>query len=144
MGNQIGIGKLPASVVTPQQKWKLRNPEKVRQASREYYLKNKERIKERDRVNKQNNPKGYSRDTHYKHKYGLSLEDYNNLLIKQHGVCLICKLPEQSQLHLAVDHCHKTNKIRGLLCFHCNSGLGKFKDDPRLLQKALEYLNDNQ
>lgn len=50
--------------------------------------------------------------------------------------CTICGVKE----NLVVDHCHKTNKIRGLLCNHCNRGLGHFKDDPELLEFAKIYL----
>ena len=43
---------------------------------------------------------------------------------------------------LSIDHCHKTGKVRGLLCKHCNHGLGKFKDDVNLLKIAIDYLNN--
>lgn len=51
--------------------------------------------------------------------------------------CLICK---QVVARLYLDHCHGTGRIRGLLCLHCNSGLGSFRDDPERLQRAIEYL----
>lgn len=62
----------------------------------------------------------------------------------QIGRCAICEneLPEEaSKAH--VDHCHKTNKIRGILCFNCNVGLGHFKDNPNYLERAINYLNGN-
>lgn len=67
----------------------------------------------------------------------------------QCGVCAICKEPQSVLLkgelkRLAVDHCHKTKKIRGLLCDNCNKGLGLFKDKPELLNSASEYLRLNQ
>jgi hypothetical protein len=79
------------------------------------------------------------RDLFLQKNYGISLEEYRTLVEKQKGLCLICqKAPEDKAL--AVDHCHATGRVRGLLCIPCNVGLGNFKDDPKLLQKAAEYL----
>lgn len=77
-----------------------------------------------------------------KSKFGLSTEDYNNILTKQNFSCAICGT-HQSEFSkaLAVDHCHITGKVCGLLCPDCNTGLGKFKEDPDLLSKASEYLS---
>ena len=68
---------------------------------------------------------------------------------KQNGVCAICKRPEKTIdrkqnkfRRLAVDHCHNTDKIRGLLCFECNTGIGKFKDNPQLIERAAEYIRN--
>ena len=57
------------------------------------------------------------------------------------GKCNICSKPEDT---LCVDHCHKTGKIRGLLCFDCNTGLGKLGDDVQSIQRAIDYLNVQQ
>jgi len=67
---------------------------------------------------------------------------YLELLEQQNGVCKICKNPERSNRYrrLCVDHCHTTNKIRGLLCSNCNRALGLFKDNYEVLQAAVEYL----
>lgn len=75
-------------------------------------------------------------------KYGLSYEDYCSMLSQQAGVCAICGNKETygRKKNLSVDHCHTTGRIRGLLCSSCNIGLGKFKEDTALLEKALEYL----
>jgi hypothetical protein len=79
---------------------------------------------------------------HYylKCRFGISVKEYNELLQKQQGVCAICKLKPQSSRNLAVDHDHKTGKIRGLLCHKCNTGLGLFYDDTEKLLSAVEYL----
>jgi hypothetical protein len=78
-----------------------------------------------------------------KRKFGITLDAYNRLLEAQDGKCAICGAKPKDRPHhrkLAVDHDHKTKKIRGLLCFHCNTGLGNLRDDPELLLKAVEYL----
>lgn len=74
-----------------------------------------------------------------KRKFNLTLEDYEKLHRLQEGLCAICKQPEVTKL-LAVDHNHETGEIRGLLCIKCNNGLGCFKDNVDLLDKAKEYL----
>lgn len=79
------------------------------------------------------------RNIEYKHKYDISLEDYNKLLVDQDNVCKICKKNEGLR-RLAVDHCHATGKIRGLLCASCNQGVGNFKDSIDLLEAARKYL----
>ncbi len=71
-------------------------------------------------------------------KYGLSLEDFDEILNQQKGVCAICN--ENPEGQLAVDHDHNTNKIRGLLCRACNRGIGIFKDNTERLESAIEYL----
>jgi hypothetical protein len=78
-------------------------------------------------------------------KYKLTDEDYENLLDKQKGRCAICGTddPGNGHKHFHVDHCHNTNLVRGLLCHKCNKGLGLFKDDSKLLKKAVKYLDDS-
>jgi hypothetical protein len=79
-------------------------------------------------------------------KYGLTEEEYNNLLSKQDNKCAICSSVQShrtnTSYNLFVDHCHKTNRVRGLLCHHCNVGIGHFKDNKELLQKAIDYLDE--
>lgn len=73
--------------------------------------------------------------------YGITLEQYNDMLIAQGEMCKICKTPHHAlKKKLSVDHCHATNKIRGLLCDLCNRALGFFKDNPQLLIEASLYL----
>lgn len=76
--------------------------------------------------------------------YGITLEQYDSLLKLQNGYCAICQRPETRRLRgkvrpLAVDHDHETGRVRGLLCGHCNSGIGYFKENPRLLKVAAGY-----
>lgn len=72
-------------------------------------------------------------------RYGITTAEYWDLVAEQNGVCAICGNPNGKKLH--VDHDHKTNKVRGLLCGNCNKGIGLFKDDITLLDKAIKYLN---
>ncbi len=82
--------------------------------------------------------------SHLKHYYGITLEEYRKIEADQEGLCKICgKTPDElGEPRLSVDHCHKTQRVRGLLCGNCNRGIGKFRDDPELLRKAIEYLEN--
>ena len=75
-------------------------------------------------------------------KFKLDKTAYLQMIDQQEEKCKICG-KEQSSKRLAVDHCHTSGRIRGLLCNNCNSGLGMFNDNPELLQKAIDYLNQN-
>lgn len=78
-------------------------------------------------------------------KYGLTVEQYEQLWESQQGRCKICNEPIASHSEnrhevACIDHCHVTLKVRGLLCWHCNIGLGKFFDDVERLRAAIKYL----
>jgi len=73
-------------------------------------------------------------------RYGVERGDYESLLQLQNGRCAICRSYRLSKKSLAFDHCHETEKARGLLCTKCNSGLGFFNDSWLLLHNAIEYL----
>ena len=75
-----------------------------------------------------------------KRMFGMSLEEYDEKLKAQDGVCAICGGLCKSGKRLAVDHNHTTGKIRDLLCGNCNGGLGKFLENPELLLKAADYI----
>ncbi len=73
--------------------------------------------------------------------YGITLEQFNNLLLLQNYKCAICNVEYGTGPRaFAVDHDHISNKVRSLLCGNCNMGLGKFKDSIELLEKAKQYL----
>jgi hypothetical protein len=80
-----------------------------------------------------------------KRSFGITIEDFETLYEIQNGKCKICGEPEKAMirgitLSLAVDHCHDTGRIRGLLCHRCNKGLGEFGDSAERLRKAADYL----
>jgi hypothetical protein len=81
-----------------------------------------------------------------KQKYGITSDDYFQMLKNQNNVCAICQKgqPDKKGKKLSVDHCHKTGKVRGLLCTNCNQGLGQFRDDTDVLGKAINYLNKSE
>lgn len=72
--------------------------------------------------------------------YGLTPEQYLDMLEEQQGKCAICNEVPTTKRGLAVDHDHATGKVRGLLCTGCNTALGSFKDNEELLTSAIEYL----
>jgi hypothetical protein len=79
-------------------------------------------------------------------RYRITTDDFEAMTLAQAGLCAICERPEEqvrkdgTSLPLSVDHCHRSNTIRLLLCGKCNRGLGLFRDDPDILRKAVEYL----
>lgn len=106
-------------------RWMAENPER--------YAENKRRFKESG---------GYARalrKAHLKAKYGITPEDYERMLEQQRGGCCLCGAPPPDGGSLHVDHDHDTGMVRSLLCFRCNAGLGQFRHDPALLQRAADY-----
>ena len=85
-----------------------------------------------------NKARKYKRAISLKYRYKITEKDYAKLYNSQEGKCAICKCVSDKNLHL--DHNHNNDKIRGLLCINCNLGLGSFKDDIKVLEKALKYL----
>jgi hypothetical protein len=82
---------------------------------------------------------GWHRNWWLKKEYGISLVEFNRLVEEQKGLCAICEeLPGKRGLH--ADHCHVNGGVRGLLCFRCNAALGLFRNNPRLLVNAIDYL----
>lgn len=150
-------------------KWKKNNPEKIKnygktqiqrsriwkkdnpEYSKQYYLKNGKRDynrrKEREIKDLEFKNKNSFATKRRNLKIKLSYEEYKKMFINQQNVCAICYKPETS-IHyksgqksvLSIDHCHKTNKVRGLLCRKCNTALGMFLDEPKLVLRAYNYL----
>jgi hypothetical protein len=86
------------------------------------------------------------KDYRLRYNYGISLEDYNLLLMNQQHSCKICgkefQLDNPHDIH--VDHDYTTGKVRGLLCQKCNMAIGLFNDDINKLLTAIKYLEDNR
>lgn len=87
--------------------------------------------------------KDWLQNRNLKQRYGITKGDYDRMFAEQEGVCGICEGPPIRTRSLSVDHCHATGKVRGLLCHSCNLGLGKFQDDPGLIEQALTYLRES-
>lgn len=131
--------------------YRKNNPGKIKEIQKRSYerLKNDPnrlaKLREWQKRYREKNRKALS-DGERKRRFGITPEKYAELFKSQNGVCAICeKLETATRLGkvkaLSVDHCHNTSVIRGLLCSDCNTGIGKLKDDPKVLQSAIQYLN---
>lgn len=109
------------------------NREKVLGQQRDFAKKNPDVVKKRQRA------------SYLKRNYGMSMPAYEKMLDEQGHACLLCKSlsPFRKDGFFVVDHCHLYGTVRGLLCQHCNTGLGHFKDSPAVLRAAAEYLENN-
>lgn len=125
-------------------KYNLNHPRERKEYHQSFYQKNKERYaKDARKKYSMEDPikkKKRRRINHLQVAYGLSLETYNDLYNKQQGCCAICgKHQAELKRTLFVDHDHKINKVRGLLCYACNSGLGFYENHKR---DVLNYLGE--
>ena len=104
-----------------------KNAEVVKVRKADYYIRTKE---ERNKESRRN---------YFKKKYGILPEQKEAMLVAQNRLCAICKAEVNMRTgHL--DHCHEPFQIREILCGRCNPGLGNFRDNPELLEKAATYL----
>ena len=128
-------------------KYRLENKEKIRQLHKKHYDENQS--KRLEYLNK-NKAKIRLRNRRYRVKkdYDISWESFIEMYEAQWGRCAICgvykKHPDkensiQSDV-LHIDHCHRTKKVRGLLCTHCNKAIGILNEDVRILENAINYL----
>lgn len=115
-----------------------RDQERQRAKNREWMRKYRPSHKDETRL--------AGRKSRIKKQFSLSLDEYYEMVNQQLGLCAICKKPETSVHNgkvkrLAIDHCHATNKVRALLCSHCNLVLGQAQESVVVLQASIEYLN---
>ena len=129
--------------------YRARNPDKVREINRRARLKKMESSPESIRAYQKRyrdkNRQALS-DAERERKFGITRQEYADLYLAQNGVCAICCQPETATRNgkikaLAVDHCHTTGTVRGLLCAECNIGIGKLRDDRNVLLNAIKYLD---
>lgn len=146
--------KHPERLKERRRKYKEKNPEKAREWSR----KAQQRLRQKKlaaaasagldpRARWYGTEEGWraNRSNHLRSKYNLTLADYEAMHRSQGGLCAICRGPETATRNgivknLAVDHCHATGKIRGLLCQHCNQLFGHARESVAILRAAIEYL----
>lgn len=108
----------------------------------EWYQNNLARERERGRNWHKENPERSKRNTQdfkLRKNFGITIEQYEQMLLEQQNLCAICQSPSEGQA-LGVDHNHHTGQVRALLCSQCNFGLGHFKENPALLHAAVAYL----
>lgn len=121
----------------------------------QYYIKNADKMAEKQKDNYKRHPDIY-RTTQYKSKFGITLEQYNDLLLKQGGRCKVCGIDNNGvgrggkPKSFAVDHDHnccpgKTSCgkcVRGLICTQCNAAMGMAKENPKILANLAKYIRD--
>lgn len=141
------------SILAYQREWRELNKEKIRISHRAWVAANPQKTKDSRKKWNEKNGVHYRRKNRHRHKfyclkrqYGLTKDGYDSLLAQQHFKCAACNvdLASISTNNIHVDHCHKTQKIRGILCGPCNRTLGAMKDDAnklRLLAKYIEAFN---
>lgn len=138
-----------------------RTVEKRAEYKKRYYAENRERILAKNKAwyeaNKDERKKkqaawyeankekanASARALKLRKQYGITQEDYEAMFVKQDGKCAICLEPLPSDRSAAIDHCHDTGRVRGLLHNPCNAALGIFQDDAETVERALRYLRGN-
>jgi hypothetical protein len=83
----------------------------------------------------------WARSAWLRRRYGITIADYDALLATQDGVCAACGGKDQNGRRLAVDHCHETGRVRGLLCDFCNRAVGLLRNDPATAEGVARYLH---
>lgn len=134
IAGKIKYKKNKEKIILNSKTWANNNPEKRKEITGRWYENNKEQAKKS------------TRNSRLKSEYGITEEQFEEMLKSQNSCCKICGSTESNvSTHnkLVVDHNHETSKVRGLLCNKCNLGLGRFNDDIELLRKAVKYLEEN-
>lgn len=128
--------------------WTTANKDRLNSERRERLLTDTEyaeRVRKTDRERYAQDPESH-RNVRLKSTYGITLKDYRKMYLEQNGECAICHSakPDSGKKGLVVDHCHDKGHVRKLLCFECNTGLGRFRDNPEILANAIEYLKEKR
>lgn len=111
--------------------------EKRKAYQKAYRERNKQYFKDYNKAYHASRDLDEVREYRLQYKYGISLEEWNEKYLNQNKACAICETVTEN---LTVDHDHNTEKIRGLLCHHCNTALGGFKENKQILLRACDYL----
>ena len=147
--------------------WREKNKDKINQKAREAYSIKKESVNQRRRelydINKEkkqqyyidnkdrilqlrHNSKLRTKNSHLQNRYGITLEQFNKMLLEQQNKCYICfvHIDETQKKQLCIDHCHNTGKVRKLLCTKCNTALGLVSENKEILYKMINYIDEHQ
>jgi hypothetical protein len=144
-------------------KWRRENPDRNAENVRRYKEANKDRLRDQRAERYANNAEAENkrsqawrdanrplvraiyRESHFKRAYGISVAQRDAMLEAQGGVCAVCGSGEPgTKKGWHVDHCHKTKKVRGILCHGCNAAAGHAKDDPSRLRQIAAYLERHE
>lgn len=127
--------------------WRAENKEHVQEVNRDWRTRNKLQVVERNKAYNEFHKERIqaSQRKHHLHiEYGLTIAEYDAMVAQQAGKCLVCgvvpKPTKRSSKGLHVDHCHKSGKVRGLLCHQCNCAIGLLKEDTGRIRRLLEYI----
>ena len=142
-----------------QRAWYSKNRERARAIARDSYQRNKGKHRERTRKVREANPEKYRalartqakrayrrnpakfKERQRRDLYGITQEQWDALFAAQGFACAICRtIDPGTKAGWQTDHCHGSGRLRGILCFGCNNGLGRFGDDPDRLRLAADYL----
>ena len=113
--------------------------DKLQAQNKSYYQRNRNTIAAKSRDNYHKHPEVW-KNRRLKTQYGITLEQFNQMFISQNGACAICNNSFEDDMDTHVDHNHRTGQVRQLLCKRCNSGIGHFRENITLFDKAKEYL----
>ena len=136
-----------AKQVGKSREWKKKNPDYSKEYSKRTSAKYYALRREKERENPDLRLRNFFSTKKARLKIKLSYEEYKEMFITQNNTCAICLNPETSVHHksgvnnvLSIDHSHKTNKVRGLLCRKCNMAIGLLRDNPEIVLRAYNYL----
>lgn len=121
-----------------------KNRKRILENSQRYYWAHRNKIRLRHKKWNDNN-KGKIKELHLKKLFGISLDEYQIRLIRQKERCAICRGTEfhrKGDIHFCIDYDHRTGKVRGLLCQHCNRMIGLAKENIRTLKRAIQYIKN--
>ncbi len=155
-GEEKPLGAFPPSVVrrgngrcrpcsaSESAETRARDPERVRANFRRWYANNKQKHLARTSAVYRRNPDAKF-NRHLMRSYGITLADYDRILAFQGGGCALCGKPQRTEaLRLAVDHDHRTGRVRGILCHRCNCAIGALGDSAEKLTRVIEYFTRSE
>lgn len=131
----------PENIRKNRLRYQSRNQEWTKQYQKFWQENNKDHVQEYRKKNRERDSKNFRR-WRLQAEYGITEERYLEMLQEQNHTCAICRQPENGKWH--IDHCHKTGKVRGVLCRTCNPMIGMAKESTDILKAAITYLEKHK